>query len=254
MSKLTAFITGAGSGIGLATAERLAKGGYNIIMAARRMENIIKISAAIGKKYGVKVWPLEFDVRDRAAVDEAILSLPASWKNIDVLVNSAGVGIGREPIQNGLPEDWDVTIDTNIKGLLYVTRALLPKMIKRKTGHIVNIASISGLQAYPNGNVYSATKYAVRSLSDNMRIDLLPNNIKVTTINPGRVKTGFMKTQFKGDRAKIALFSHGLKPLSSADVAETIFFVVTRPPNVVIAELTIVPRAQADANNIFRKI
>lgn len=252
MSNSIALITGASSGIGASTAEKLASAGFDLILVARRQDRLINKSKKLAKKFGIEVLSIALDVCDRAAVETAISNLLPKWKNIDVLINSAGLGIGREPIQKGSPDDWDITIDTNIKGLLYVTRTILHLMTKRKSGHIVNIGSISGLQAYPNGNVYSATKYAVRALSDNMRIDLLPEHIKVTTINPGRVQTEFMEVMFKGDKKKVEDIGSGFESLAAADVAEAILFAVTRPSNVVIAELTIVPKAQADCNNLLR--
>ncbi len=193
----------------------------------------------------IRVLPLCFDVRDRQAVTHAINNLPSEWKQIDVLINNAGLGLGLGPIDEGNPNDWDTMIDTNIKGLLSVSHAVMPGMIARKSGHIVNIGSIAGKEVYAGGNIYCMTKHAVDALTKAMRIDLLPHGIRVTGIHPGMVDTEFNVVRFKGDTAKAAARSAGLRVLDPVDVAETILFALTRPAHVCINELTVMPTAQA---------
>lgn len=245
MSK-TALITGATAGIGQATAELFAKEGYDVIVTGRRQERLQELKNAIEKEHGTRVLPLCFDVRDRKAVETAIGTLPADWQAIDVLVNNAGLALGTEAIQDGNPADWDVMIDTNIKGLLYVSHTVFPYMIQRQQGHIINLSSIAGKEAYKGGNVYNATKFAVDALNKGMRIDLLDHNIRVTSINPGKVDTEFSEVRFKGDQDRAAAEYAGYESLHAADVAEAIVWAATRPPHVNINELIIMPTAQAN--------
>ena len=252
MNKI-AMITGATSGIGLGTAKALASEGFNLILTGRRNDRLENIKKEIEEKYKVKVLILCFDVRNQSEVEKAVSSLSAEWKNIDVLVNNAGLAVGLEPIQEGLIEDWERMIDTNVKGLLYVTRAVSPMMCSRKSGHIVNICSTAGKEVYPNGNVYCATKHAVDALSKAMRQDMLPHGIKVTNICPGAVETEFSLVRFKNDEARAAKTYEGMTPLNGDDIANLIRFAVTLPAHVCINDLVVTPTAQANATNIIRK-
>ena len=252
MNKI-AMITGATSGIGLGTAKALASEGFNLILTGRRNERLENIKKEIEEKYKVKVLILCFDVRNQSEVEKAVSSLSAEWKNIDVLVNNAGLAVGLEPIQEGLLEDWERMIDTNVKGLLYVIRAVSPMMCSRKSGHIVNICSTAGKEVYPNGNVYCATKHAVDALSKAMRQDMLPYGIKVTNICPGAVETEFSLVRFKNDEARAAKTYEGMTPLNGDDIANLIRFAVTLPAHVCINDLVVTPTAQANATNIIRK-
>lgn len=245
MSKI-ALITGATAGIGEATADILAANGFDVIINGRRADRLDALRARLESSYSVRVFPLICDVSDRSMVKSAMENLPADWKNIDVLVNNAGLGLGRDPIQDGKPEDWDTMIDTNIKGLLAVTHAVIPEMINRKSGHIINIGSIAGKEVYANGNVYCMTKHAVDALTKAMRIDLLPYNIKVTSIDPGNVETEFSIVRYKGDLEKAKKTYENYEPLHAKDIAEAILFAVTRPAHVCINDLVIMPTAQAN--------
>ena len=251
MSHKTAFITGASSGIGKATAQVLAQNGFRIIAAGRRHERLQELVEQFGED---KILPLAFDVRDNAAVVAAVHSLPEDWRtNIDVLVNNAGNAHGLASIQNGDVADWDAMLDINVKGLLYVTKAILPTMVSRKSGHIINIGSIAGKEAYANGNVYCASKFAVDALSKSMRIDLVQEGIKVSEVNPGAVETEFSEVRFKGDKARAANVYEGFEPLRAQDIAELLHFMVTRPPHVNLADVVILPSAQASATLIHRQ-
>lgn len=252
MNKI-ALITGASAGIGEACARVLAKEGYQLILAARRKERLEKLAEELKQAYSTKSYLIELDVRDKAAVNEVLGNLPAEWKAVDVLVNNAGLSQGLDPIQTGDTDDWDRMIDTNIKGLLYVTRVISPGMVERKAGHIINIGSIAGKEVYPNGNVYCATKHAVDALSKGMRIDLLPYGIKVTAIHPGMVETEFSIVRFKGDEDRAAAVYHNLEPLVAQDIAEAAWFAISRPPHVNINDLLIMPTIQANSTQIFRK-
>lgn len=252
MNKI-ALITGASAGIGEACARVLAKEGYQLILAARRKERLEKLAEELKQAYSTNSYLIELDVRDKAAVNEVFGNLPAEWKTVDVLVNNAGLSQGLDPIQTGDTDDWDRMIDTNIKGLLYITRAITPGMVERKTGHIINIGSIAGKEVYPNGNVYCATKHAVDALSKGMRIDLLPYGIKVTAIHPGMVETEFSIVRFKGDEDRAAAVYHNLEPLVAQDIAEAAWFAISRPPHVNINDLLIMPTIQANSTQIFRK-
>jgi NADP-dependent 3-hydroxy acid dehydrogenase YdfG len=252
MSKI-ALITGATAGIGEACAHVFARERYDLILTGRRADRLEKLSEQLRREYNVKVVILVFDVRDREDVISKLEELSSEWKKVNVLINNAGLSQGLDPIQNGNYDDWETMIDTNIKGLLYVTRVVSNWMIGNGFGHIVNLGSIAGKEVYANGNVYCASKHAVDALNKGMRIDLLPHGIKVTEVNPGAVETEFSEVRFKGDKARAKKVYEGFEPLAAMDIAETIWFAVSRPAHVNINELTVMPTAQATATNIFRK-
>ncbi len=249
-----ALITGASSGFGEATAYRLASQGCNLILIARRLERLKKISEKIKRKYSVDVYLIKLDVRNQKKVEKAISELPPKWKKIDFLINNAGLSRGLDKIQNGLLSDWEEMIDTNVKGLLYVSRAVIPLMIKNNGGHIVNIGSIAGREVYPGGNVYCATKHAVDALTKAFRIDLLGTNIKVSTVDPGLAETEFSIVRFHGDRKRAKAVYEGLIPLYADDVADAIEYILTRDDNVLIAEILIFPKAQASSMHVHRDL
>lgn len=251
MSKI-ALITGASAGIGKATAKLLAMNDYNIIITGRRLERLKELQSEIKSESGANVLILNFDIRSREAVEEALESLPSEWREIDVLVNNAGLAVGLHHINDGIVDDWERMIDTNIKGLLYISREISNGMVQRRKGHIVNISSIAGKEAYEKGNVYVATKHAVDSLSRAMRIDLVSHGVKVTNIAPGAVDTEFSTVRFKGDRKKAESVYKGFTPLYAEDVAEAVLFAVGRPPHVNINDLSIMPTAQASASIISK--
>jgi 3-hydroxy acid dehydrogenase/malonic semialdehyde reductase len=244
----TAFITGASSGIGRATALALAKSGYQLVVTGRRRERLEALASELAP---TPVHILTFDVRDRAAVEAAVAELPAAFQQVEVLINNAGNAHGLSPIQDGDPADWDAMLDGNVKGLLYVSRAVLPRMGEH--GFIVNIGSIAGHEAYANGNVYCASKAAVNMLTRTMRLDLLPRGIRVAEVAPGMVETEFSEVRFKGDEERAAKVYQGVQPLRPEDVADLIQFMVTRPPHVQIAEVVIFPAAQAAAATVRRE-
>ncbi len=245
--KKIALISGATSGIGLATAQKLAENGYNLIITGRRQELLESIKKELGIKYKCDVCTLNFDIRDNNKVEEMIDGLGESWTRIEVLINNAGLAAGFNAIDEGDLNDWEQMIDTNIKGLLYLTRKIIPLMISIGSGHIVNITSIAGKEVYPNGNVYCASKNAVDALTKAMRIDLLKHNIKVSSISPGMVNTEFSLVRFKGDRDRADKVYEGITPLFAEDIAEAIYFTITRPPHVNINDMLIMPTAQASA-------
>jgi 3-hydroxy acid dehydrogenase/malonic semialdehyde reductase len=252
MAKI-ALITGATSGIGEACAHLFAREHYNLILTGRRFDRLQKLAKKLNTKYNIEVAVSSFDVRDREEVVTNLDGLPEKWKKVNVLVNNAGLSQGLDPIDKGSMDDWDTMIDTNIKGLLYVSRVVSNWMIDNKHGHIINIGSIAGKEVYANGNVYCATKHAVDALNKAMRIDLLPYGIKVTAVHPGAVETEFSEVRFKGDKDKAKKVYDGFEPLVADDIAETIWFAVSRPAHVNINELIVMPTAQAGASNIFRK-
>ena len=252
MNKI-ALITGATSGIGRAVADIFAENKYNLIVTGRRSERLQELKAALERQHGISVLALCFDVRSNDEVVRNIESLPVEWRNIDVLVNNAGLAVGLNRIQDGVLDDWERMIDTNIKGLLYVTRAVSPLMVARNSGHIVNICSIAGKEVYENGNVYCTTKHAVDALSKAMRIDMLGHNIKVTNICPGAVETEFSIVRFKGDTQRAAGTYRGIEPLTGRDIAECIYFAVSLPQHVCINDMMIMPTAQADSRTFNRK-
>ncbi|MEA5257706.1 SDR family NAD(P)-dependent oxidoreductase [Arcicella aquatica] len=250
MPKL-ALITGASSGIGKATAEAFAELGINLIICGRRIEKLEALKESLSGKVDVQI--LTFDVRDKEQVENALNSLSETAKNIDILVNNAGNAHGMGPIQDGSTDDWDAMIDSNVKGLLYVSRVIMPWMKARKQGHIINLSSIAGKSTYPNGNVYCASKAAVEAISEGMRLDLNPFGIKVTNVAPGAVETEFSMVRFKGDEQKADAIYKGFEPLKAEDIADIIAFAVTRPPHVVMADITLFPVAQASATVINRE-
>tara|TARA_R110002074_G_scaffold67060_7_gene158191 strand:- start:2243 stop:2995 length:753 start_codon:yes stop_codon:yes gene_type:complete len=240
---LTVFITGATSGIGKATAEILAKNQYRLILCGRRQERLMKLQSELGKI--TEVTTLQFDVRNKEEVFAAVESLPESFQQIDVLINNAGNAHGLSSIQDGDIDDWDAMLDINVKGLLYVSKAIMPIMIKRNSGFIVNIGSIAGKEVYPNGNVYCASKFAVNALNKSMRIDLNKHNIRVSGIHPGAVETEFSEVRFKGDSERAKNVYTGYKALQAEDIADIIHFVINRPYHVNIEDLVVYPTAQA---------
>ena len=252
MSKI-ALITGATAGIGEACARLFAEQQYDLILLARRNERLDSLAEELSTEFGVKVKTLMIDVRQKEAVQK-LEKLPEEWKKVDVLINNAGLSRGLDPINAGDTDDWDVMIDTNVKGLLYVTKIVSNWMIKYRSGHIINIGSIAGKETYINGNVYCATKYAVDSLNQAMRIDLLPHKIKVTGIHPGAVETEFSEVRFKGDKERAKKVYDGFEPLHAQDIAETIWFAVSRPAHVNINDMIVLPTAQANTTHILREI
>ena len=249
----TTFITGASAGIGKACAELFAQEKSNLILTARRIDRLKKLANKLEKENKIKVKCLKLDVRDFDELQNTISSLDTNWKKIDVLINNAGLSRGLDKIYEGKKEDWDEMIDTNIKGLTYVTRHILPLMVKRKTGHIINIGSTAGHEVYPNGNVYAATKFAVKALSQSTRLDVLDKGIKVTSVDPGMVETEFSLVRFRGDKQKAKNVYKGLKPLTPKDVAEAVLFCATRPKDVNINQLILTPLAQASSTQVVRK-
>lgn len=250
---MIALITGATAGIGKATAVEFAKHGYNLIITGRREERLIELEKELTQAFQVKVQRLWFDVRVEEQVNKAIASLPADFKNIDVLVNNAGLAAGLSSIQDGKLEHWEKMIDTNIKGLLYVTKHVVNLMIPNKKGHIINLGSIAGKEVYANGNVYCATKHAVDALNKGMRIDLLPHGIKVSAINPGMVETEFSIVRFDGDEARAKKVYENMAPLKPEDIAETIYWMASRPAHVNINDLLIMPTVQANSTTVLRR-
>lgn len=242
----TVFITGATSGFGEACAKRFAQAGYGLILNGRRTDRLHSLKLNLEDEYGVSCHLLPFDVQNREAVFSAIESLPDDWKNVDVLINNAGLALGRDRFDEADLDDWETMIDTNLKGLMYVTKALLPLMIPRRTGHIINLGSVAAKDVYDKGNGYCATKAAVDTLSKAMRIDLLPHRIKVTAIHPGAAETEFSLVRFKGDEDTAKSIYKGLEPLTANDVAGIIFYCASLPPNVCINDLVVTCLQQAD--------
>lgn len=249
---MIALITGATSGIGKSTAIEFAKHGYDLIITGRREERLIELNEELTKTYQVKVHNLCFDVRVEEQVNKSIASLPEAFKKVDVLVNNAGLAAGLSSIQDGKLEHWERMIDTNIKGLLYVTKHVAALMIANKKGHIINLGSIAGKEVYANGNVYCATKHAVDALNKGMRIDLLPHGIKVSAINPGMVETEFSVVRFDGDEARAKKVYENMVPLKPEDIAETIYWMASRPAHVNINDLLIMPTVQANSTTVLR--
>lgn len=247
------LITGASSGIGAACAYAFAALDARLLLAARRGDRLEQLAAAIYARHGVEVRTLALDVRDQPAVEAAIHGLPAAWAPIDILVNNAGLSRGLDKLHEGKLADWEEMIDTNIKGLLYVSRAVIPGMVTRRRGHIINIGSIAGHQVYPSGNVYSATKHAVAALTQGMRMDLLGSEVRVSTVDPGMVETEFSLVRFRGDEPRAAKVYQGLTPLAPEDVADAVVYCATRPAHVNINEIIIMPTAQATATLAVRK-
>lgn len=248
----TAIITGATAGIGLETARVLSQHNFNLILTGRRKERLEDIRKELQSE-NCKVFTLAFDIQSKKETDKALESLPVEWKTIDVLVNNAGLAAGLASISQADVSDWEAMIDTNIKGLLYITRIISGWMIEKKQGHIVNISSIAGKESYPNGSVYCGTKHAVEAISKAMRIELAPHNIKVSTVSPGAVDTEFSLVRFKGDQEKANKVYTGFSPLQARDIAESIYFVISRPAHVTINDLLIMPTAQATARDFHKE-
>lgn len=246
--KPIAIITGATSGIGEATAKILAPK-FRLIITGRRSDRL----ETLKEELDTDVITLNFDVRDKEAVNSSINSLPKEWQEIAVLINNAGNAHGLAPIQDGDVDDWDAMIDINIKGLLYVSKAIIPGMVSRQKGHIINIGSVAGIEAYPNGNVYNASKFGVNAITQGMRLDLNPHHIKVSEIKPGLVQTEFSEVRFKGDKEKAEKVYHGFDALQAVDIAETIEFILSRPAHVNIADMLVFPSAQASATLVNKK-
>ena len=246
------LVTGASAGIGMATARAFATEGCKLVLTARRIEKLHSLASSLINEYGIEVLPLQLDVRDRKAVFNTIESLPPEWKNIDILVNNAGLGRGLSPIHEGDIDGWEEMIDTNVKGLLYVTKAVIPAMIANGGGHIINLGSVAGREVYPNGNVYCATKFSVFALSKALRLELYDKNIRTTTIDPGMVETEFSVVRFKGDTERAANVYKGFTPLAPEDIADSIVYCATRPPHVNITEMVIYPTEQANTTTVKR--
>ena len=250
MSKII-LITGASSGFGKAIAEKFAAGGWILILTARRKEKLAEVATAIEKKYGVKTLSLVFDVQDKEAVFAQLNDLPAAWQAVDILVNNAGLALGRDSFLDANIEDWETMIDTNVKGLLYTSKAVLPYLIKQQ-GHIINIGSTAGKEVYKDGNVYCASKHAVDAISKAQRIDLLPYKIKVSVIHPGAVETDFSLVRFKGDTAKAAAVYAGYDPLKAEDIADTAWYVANVPKHVCINDVVMTCVAQANSMHLHK--
>lgn len=248
----TVLVTGASAGIGESCAYAFAREGARVIITARRKERLDKMSSDIEQKYKTDVLPIQMDVSDRQNVVDTISNLPEEWKAVDILVNNAGLGRGLNKLHEDNPEGWDEMIDTNIKGLLIVTKEVVKGMVERKKGHVINIGSIAGHEAYPGGSVYCATKHAVRAITNALRIESLEHNIKVSTVDPGLVETEFSQVRFYGDKERAKNVYKGLKPLHGDDIAETVIFCASRPPHVNINEIIVMPSAQAAATIIHR--
>jgi 3-hydroxy acid dehydrogenase/malonic semialdehyde reductase len=247
------FVTGASAGIGESTARAFAALGARLLLCARRSERIEKLAAALAKEHRTAVHTFRLDVRDQAAVDKAVAAWPAEWRAVEVLVNNAGLSRGLDKLPGGLVSDWEEMIDTNIKGLLYVTRAVLPGMIERGRGHVINVGSIAGHEVYPAGNVYCATKFAVQALSKGLRLDLNGTPIRVSEVAPGMVETEFSLVRFHGDAERAAKVYQGLTPLSPDDIADAVVWCATRPLHVNVSEVVVMPTAQASTTLVHRK-
>lgn len=253
MAQRTVVITGASSGIGEACAHAFAASGDRLVLVARREQRLEALATTLAAAHGTRTLTVALDVRDREAVRAALGALPETWRDVDVLVNSAGLAAGLAPVQDADPDDWDRMIATNVGGVLSVTRALLPRMLERGTGHIINIGSIAGRAAYPGGAVYSATKAALDRITSGLRMDLLGSGVRVSTVDPGMVETEFSVVRFHGDQDRADRVYEGLQPLSGADIAEAVVWVTDRPPNVVIADMMILPVAQAGSGLLHRR-
>lgn len=247
------LITGASSGIGAACAERFAQAGADLLLCARQIDKVELLAQALREQYQISTYAFQLDVTKRALVNEQLSSLPTQWRRIDILLNNAGLAAGLDSIQAGDIDDWEAMIDTNVKGLLYVTRHILVGMLEHNTGHIINIGSIAGHTVYPKGVVYCATKYAVNAITQGLRMDLFGQKIRVTTIDPGAVETNFSLVRFKGDSARAAQVYEGMEPLKADDVADAVLYCASRPPHVNISEMILMPTDQAAATMIARK-
>jgi len=247
------LVTGASSGIGRSCSVKFAEAGAKLLITARRKDRINELAARLKKEYGVDCLAVELDVRNRKAVEKSFSDLPKEWKEIEILVNNAGLSRGLDKLYEGKIDDWEEMIDTNVKGLLYVSRAFIPGMVARGKGTIINIGSIAGHEVYPRGNVYAATKHAVDALTKGMRLDLVDTPVRVCTVDPGLVETEFSMVRFRGDEEKAKAVYQNLKPLSPDDIAEAVVFCATRPLHVQIAEMIVLPTAQASTTLVHRK-
>lgn len=252
MKRIT-MITGATAGIGEACAWKFAGQKHDLILTGRRADRLEALAGEIRRCDGVQVQTLVFDVRDRAAVEAAWNSLPEEWRKVAILVNNAGLALGREPLHQGSIDEWDTMIDTNVKGLLHVTKMVLPGMVAARAGHVINLGSVAGREVYPNGNVYCATKFAVEGLSRALRLDVAPYNIKVTTISPGLVETEFSVVRFKGDQDKADAVYEGIDPLTGPDIAEMVWFAASQPAHICINDINLTCTAQANASTVHRR-
>ena len=248
-----AFVTGASSGIGRACAEQFAAAGARLLLVARRLDRLEELAIELNAKYDTEVYYQEMDVRHRDLVLQTLASLPEAWRDVDILVNNAGLSRGFDKLHTGDIDDWEEMIDTNVKGLLYVSRAIVPAMVERDAGHIINIGSIAGRHAYPGGNVYCASKAAVRALSQGLKLDLLGTQIRVSEIDPGLVETEFSDVRFHGDRDRAKQTYDGLTPLYADDIADLVLFCATRPVHVNLSEMLVVPTDQATATHVSRR-
>lgn len=246
------LITGASSGIGRSCAVKFAEAGSKLILAARRKDLIDVLAREVHRAHGVQTLTVELDVRDHAAVEQTVAGLPNDWKAIDILVNNAGLSRGLDKLHEARREDWEEMIDTNVKGLLYVSRAVIPGMVQRRRGTIINIGSIAGHEVYPKGNVYCATKHAVDALTKGLRMDLMDTPLRVCTVDPGLVETEFSAVRFRGDLERAKVVYQNLKPLEPDDVAEAVVFAASRPPHVQVAEIIVLPTAQASTTMVHR--
>jgi len=253
MKNKIVFISGANSGIGKACAEKFAENGAKLILCSRDIDKLIKAAESINKKYDTEILTYQLDVRDREKVATVIGELPKKWQKIDVLVNNAGGALGLEKFQDGNMDDWDEMIDSNVKGLLYLSRNIVPLMIKNKKGHVINIGSIAGVAAYPNGAVYCGVKAAVRLISDGLRMDTVDTPVRVTNVQPGMVETNFSVVRFHGDRERAKKVYQGLKALTAEDIADIVFFSASLPEHVQICEVTVTPNSQASATIVHKK-
>ncbi|HNY02077.1 MAG TPA: SDR family oxidoreductase [Bacteroidales bacterium] len=252
MSKIV-FVTGATSGFGQAAARKFAATGHNLIITGRRKVLLEDLAKELITTHHIEVLPLCFDVRRFKEAEEAIQGLPEKWRNIDVLVNNAGLAVGLNPVHEGVVDDWERMIDTNVKGLLYMTRLVAPLMVARHQGHIINVGSVAGKEVYPLGNVYCGTKFAVDAITKGTRIDLVAHNIKVTQVAPGAANTEFSLVRFKGDKGRADQVYNGFKPLLAEDVAEAVYYVTTLPPHVNVNDMVLMPTAQASSMHFFRE-
>ena len=247
------LITGASSGIGAACAKAFAQAGAKLILVARRFDRLEELAAALNQAHGTETHLLQLDVSDRSQVESTLLNLPEPWSEIDILINNAGLSRGLSKLHQGSIPDWEEMIDINVKGLLYVTRTLLPGMVQRARGHIINIGSVAGHQTYPNGNVYCATKAAVRALSEGMKIDLLGTPVRVSSVDPGMVETEFSEVRFHGDAERAKQVYQDTTPLTADDIADVVLFCATRPPHVNINEILVMPTDQATPTLVYRR-
>jgi len=250
---MIAVITGGTAGIGKACAEKFAEAGWNLVLTGRREERLQALKADLEARFKIEVKALVFDVRSQSQTEENLNSLPDSWQQVDLLINNAGLAVGKDPIHEGNIDDWDAMIDTNVKGLLYVSRVIMPWMTARKSGHIVNIGSVAGTEVYPKGNVYCASKHAVEAISQGMRQDLLPYGIRVTNICPGLVETEFSIVRFKGDEAKADAVYQGFEPLVGEDIADVVYYAASLPPHICLNNINLTCTAQANSTLLRRQ-